>query len=1059
MATSTRSPPVYSTNEQPFRRPLKKTSFLSLKREKRTADGQSNPSPPQSSQGNRSRAGSSNTSPSSFHAFQVESPEPLVIGGPYKLKEYRPRSNSKSLPSVKDSRNSSKGKDRSRLVKPAASDDQPRFAQAEQESIPWPAMDADELEARVRTSSGPSEYRVPFARPLKYPYRDSGSSTLSHFDPLPQTPIDDFSFREPVFTAPHVVAAPISGVETMDALVDGMNGSSDEDHYNPFPKLSSPSRAKSKQAGHHHPLYHPPLPTPPPGVTLGGALPRKARRHSGSDSEGGYSQPASSKHRRAHDKHPSRPQQPRSSSGNTITTRYPVFTMPKMTTSSSVGSFSSRDDRSISISSSTEEIPRHFEATSAPPKVVAPSISEIIRAHAPASQQVRSRPATADTVLQFKPNSISRQILPEDSPSDSAGNDEDADLVSRSSVDTIADEVRRTIRNQAISPVSSTRPQVVRSVTGPRPHSSGTEYTRSPMTDSRRNSSLFSDTSVPPLDLTNLTKPPTWSTSQAIAQYLRSSRLTTVLRLTRGPHASREAPLSVSFSDLGSSSGFPLVVFLGLGCVRHIMGLYDEMADLMGLRLITIDRWGLGRTGSPRNKFSSGGIPEWATVVEEVLDHLSIDQCSIMAHSAGAPYALAFANRFPERVRGDVCLLAPWVGGGEGAGYKWLKYVPNGILKTAQAAEWKVQAWMLGKPPSLAYEGIGFELEQSTSPISPRMEATNSSSSQDVERRSDGSSGFSDYDDLKDFDGRFESRSTLGRNSVCSGRTRTLSESKGSQTIIGKKTSKGFLGRFRNGNPQPTSPTHSERPSSSGPGKRLKALRSMGSLKGRSSSAATQPLKKSTSPVRSAWLPPTQASELGLGLDNLDWDATIKVASPVSKTKSIKSMGGQSFDYSAESSPRSSGRRSVSFGAKTCKSIRSMPPVPPLPSVPPSPCSPRSEPPPTPGPSYQVALGNALIAASHAESSKGTHSDLLQILNHDRQPWGFSYSAYPHTVRVWYGDRDERIALNAVRWMENTMGRDKCQVQVVKNADHALMFNSGVVIEVLEYIAGCWRPD
>lgn len=53
-------------------------------------------------------------------------------------------------------------------------------------------------------------------------------------------------------------------------------------------------------------------------------------------------------------------------------------------------------------------------------------------------------------------------------------------------------------------------------------------------------------------------------------------------------------------------------------------------------------------------------------MVEEVLDQLHIDQCSIMAHSAGAPYALAFANKYPERIRGDICLLAPWVGGGEG---------------------------------------------------------------------------------------------------------------------------------------------------------------------------------------------------------------------------------------------------------------------------------------------------------------------------------------------------------------------------------------------------------
>lgn len=43
-----------------------------------------------------------------------------------------------------------------------------------------------------------------------------------------------------------------------------------------------------------------------------------------------------------------------------------------------------------------------------------------------------------------------------------------------------------------------------------------------------------------------------------------------------------------------------------------------------------------------------------------------------MAHSAGAPYALAFANKVPERVRGDVLLLAPWVGSGEFSEYTHL---------------------------------------------------------------------------------------------------------------------------------------------------------------------------------------------------------------------------------------------------------------------------------------------------------------------------------------------------------------------------------------------------
>lgn len=56
---------------------------------------------------------------------------------------------------------------------------------------------------------------------------------------------------------------------------------------------------------------------------------------------------------------------------------------------------------------------------------------------------------------------------------------------------------------------------------------------------------------------------------------------------------------------------------------------------------------------------------EWGSVVEEVLDMLNIEHCSVMAHSAGAPYALSFASRAPDRIRGDICLLAPWVGGSD----------------------------------------------------------------------------------------------------------------------------------------------------------------------------------------------------------------------------------------------------------------------------------------------------------------------------------------------------------------------------------------------------------
>jgi pimeloyl-ACP methyl ester carboxylesterase len=248
-----------------------------------------------------------------------------------------------------------------------------------------------------------------------------------------------------------------------------------------------------------------------------------------------------------------------------------------------------------------------------------------------------------------------------------------------------------------------------------------------------------------------------------------------------------------------------------------------------------------------------------------------------------------------------------------------------------------------------------------------------------------------------------------------------------------RKTSTGFLGRFRpssikqQGSPAANSPN--------GSGRTLRALRSIGSLKSKSSTPPST-ISKATSPQL-----PQPAEFDGFGI-TLDGDDSHVSTSPAAETPSRPSTS------------RAAGGRSISFGASMRSGTSSAL------SVPPSPVASAVSAPPAPyaaGTAYQAALGNALIAASHAESAKGTHGDLLQILNHDERPWGFSYHAYPHRVRVWYGDRDERIAEHAVRWMERNMGEARCRVEVVPGADHGLMYNSAVVVEVLEAVAEEWK--
>jgi len=102
-------------------------------------------------------------------------------------------------------------------------------------------------------------------------------------------------------------------------------------------------------------------------------------------------------------------------------------------------------------------------------------------------------------------------------------------------------------------------------------------------------------------------------------------------------------------------------------------------------------------------------------------------------------------------------------------------------------------------------------------------------------------------------------------------------------------------------------------------------------------------------------------------------------------------------------------------------------------------------------------MGNALLAASHSEAQRGTHADLLVILNHNQKPWGFSYEDFPLDVKVWYGDKDEKIAEGAMRWLERTMRPDSCELSIIKGAGHGLLYNGSVVVGALEYLKDSWR--
>lgn len=435
------------------------------------------------------------------------------------------------------------------------------------ESVPFGNGEITPTPSRgERSSTGPSVSSHDWSEPTTYSFRDSVSSSLSQFETPPHTPIDD-SIRGSMDRIS--VVAPVSGVEAMDALVDGMNSFGVDDRY--LGKHAWSTRPSKTERAGVHPLYYPPLPSPPPGIKLGGALPRGQSENSTDDEDDTYGTKGSKLHRsrdtRKHQRPKTSPTTPTFASQPTppVCQKTPDVDFPR-------------------VNPTIDEIIHKYSSTRT--KSPTPSVSGAIRSHNAAVSSVRtSKPKNGASTPVEEPNS-------------SAGDaSEDTEMVSRSSVDSVTTEAMKSARtqqaalNQRRPPLQHARSFATNRVSA---YSDNTIdlSTRSPRSETGHEPSIYSFSvhSEPTYEFLSLPTSKQPSASQAIAQYLRSKRLTTLLRLTRSPHASLEHPLTVSLSDLGCSTGYPLVVFLGLGCVRHVIGVYDEMAECLGLRLIAIDR-------------------------------------------------------------------------------------------------------------------------------------------------------------------------------------------------------------------------------------------------------------------------------------------------------------------------------------------------------------------------------------------------------------------------------------------------------------------------------------
>ena len=142
------------------------------------------------------------------------------------------------------------------------------------------------------------------------------------------------------------------------------------------------------------------------------------------------------------------------------------------------------------------------------------------------------------------------------------------------------------------------------------------------------------------------------SVADAVDEYIQSPRLSQKIFHSQTGRA-------ITFSEVGDSAGSVVFCCVGMGLTRYITAFYDELASTLKLRLITPDRPGVG--GSDAHADGLDTPLGWPDDILAICQHLRITKFSILAHSAGAIYALATALRMPQHIRCRVHLLAPWI--------------------------------------------------------------------------------------------------------------------------------------------------------------------------------------------------------------------------------------------------------------------------------------------------------------------------------------------------------------------------------------------------------------
>lgn len=140
----------------------------------------------------------------------------------------------------------------------------------------------------------------------------------------------------------------------------------------------------------------------------------------------------------------------------------------------------------------------------------------------------------------------------------------------------------------------------------------------------------------------------------------------------------------LGYAEWGPDGGRVVFHFHGSPAGRLDRWGDDTTLDRLNVRLVTVDRPGIGRSGWARDR----RVLDFAADVEQLADALGVERFPVLGFSAGGAYAAACAAALPERVEA-LGLISP-IGRVDERGVDGMSVAP--YLKLAARAPWAMRA-------------------------------------------------------------------------------------------------------------------------------------------------------------------------------------------------------------------------------------------------------------------------------------------------------------------------------------------------------------------------------